>query len=143
MSAQPVSACETARALSSSSLDEPLDDVPRGVLELHLAACPDCARFADEIGRAAELLRKAPLERFRLPLERIGRRRAFPFVSRVATAVIALFAVGLASLAGGAAPPSPGVTIERRAVLSPIKLPIGQRQAEPDFTATVRVPDEA
>ena len=120
------------------SLDEPLDDVPRGVLALHLERCPDCTRFAHEIGLAAQLLRRAPLERFRLPPGKIRRRRTSRVASRVAAAAITLFAVGVASLAGGAAAPAPGVTIERRAVLSPIKLPIGQRMAEPDFTAAVR-----
>ena len=136
-------ACETARALVSRSLDEALDVVPRDVLALHVATCASCARFAADTEAATRLLRAAPLEQHRVELRRPLRRGASSWSHHAAAAVAAAFAVGLASLAGGSTGPVTQVASPTRAVLPPVKLPIGQRLAEADFAAGRRLESDA
>ena len=134
--------CETARALVARSLDESLPELPRDVMELHLAGCADCARFAHDVELVTHVLRDAPPERVRLELGGLLRRRAWVLPRTFAFVATATFAIGVASLAGGATP-GPATTPARQAAAAPPKLPIGQRMAEPDFTAPVRSPGEA
>ena len=129
-------ACETARALVSRSLDEPLDLVPRDVLVLHLRSCAACARFAAHTENVISLLRSAPLELYRLELTGHSlRRRPAGRTGRAIAAAAAAFAVGLVSLAGGSTGPVTQVASPARSVITPVKLPIGQRMAEADFAA--------
>ena len=136
-------ACETARALVSRSLDEALDVVPRDVLALHVATCAACARFAADTEAVTRLLRDAPLEPHRVELRRPLHRAASRRSHHAAAAVAAAFAVGVASLAGGSTGPVRQVASPTRAVLSPVKLPIGQRMAEADFAAGRRPESDA
>ena len=136
-------ACETVRALVSRSLDEALDVVPRDVLALHVATCASCARFAADTEAATRLLRDAPLEPHCVELGRPLRRGASRWSHHAAAAVAAAFAIGVASLAGGSTGPVTPVASPTRAVLSPMKLPIGQRMAEADFAAGRRPASDA
>lgn len=136
-------ACETARALVSGSLDEELDLVPRDVLALHLLSCAACAGFAADTEWATRLLRNAPLERYRLELPRPLRRGAAGGARRAIAAAAAAFAVGVASLAGGSTGPVAQEISPTRTVISPVKLPIGQRLAETEFAAGRRLESDA
>lgn len=133
--------CDEARALASLGLDGALDDLGRRFLLRHLRECAACARFAGEIASTTALLRGAPLEPYRcgpLAARRLGPASAVPRAhwATMAAAVIAI-AVGVASLPQSANPPAPRRPLRAVAgarAAGPVKLPIGQKSAENDFT---------
>jgi len=139
-------ACDDARALASLALDGALaDEVGQRLLRRHLETCPACAAFAAEIGSVTALMRDAPLEPVRCePLVRTMQSTGGAHRAPWATTVTAVAAVVLAVAS------LPHETSNRarddrevaaagaaRAGLAPVKLPIGQRSAESDFTARV------
>ena len=135
------SACDAARLRVSLSLDGELDDVGRLRLDHHLAACTACAGIAARMEAASVRIRRAPLARFRCELRGARLVRPRPSARRhhhLAGAVVAVVALVLATGAlPGSEHPSPHV---RRASatgtrVSPLELPIGQRQAMDDFSA--------
>jgi anti-sigma factor RsiW len=137
------SACDAARLRVSLSLDGELDDVGRLRLDHHLAVCTECAGIAARMEAASVRIRRAPLGRFRCELR--GARLVRPRTSarrhhrHLAGAVVAVVALVLATgaLPGRSEHPSPHVrrTSATGTRVSPLELPIGQRQAMDDFSA--------
>ncbi len=134
------SACDAARLRVSLALDGELDDVGRVRLDHHLALCAECAGVAARMEAACGRIRRAPLARFRC--ESRGARLVRPRTSarghHLAGAAAAVVAVVLATgaLPGGE---HPALDVRRTSAegtrVSPLELPIGQRQAMDDFSA--------
>jgi predicted anti-sigma-YlaC factor YlaD len=108
-------------------------------LEGHLRSCAACARFAETVTTAAELVRSAPLEPHtvdalrlrRLRARRLG-LRALPAAAASTIALgVGLLAAPLVGIGSTEAPTRPGAAL--RAPTTPLKLPIGQRSAAADF----------
>jgi hypothetical protein len=131
--------CDEARALASLDLDDALDDeLGRRFLKRHLEDCADCREFVTHLEHVTALLRDAPLERF--TCGRIAPRRRNATRTHWASTAVAVLTVGLgvASLPKAAdhqAPLRPVVASVDVPAGSPVKLPIGQKSAEADFTA--------
>ena len=53
-------ACEKVRGRLSESIDGQLSPAEEAALESHLAACPACRAFAEELRRAVEACRGLP-----------------------------------------------------------------------------------
>jgi anti-sigma factor RsiW len=90
--------CERVRVQVSLLLDGELSQFERRMLDAHLAQCPDCVAYADDVTSFTDQIRYAPM----LPLERpvVVQRRSRFSVSRVqmgVAAVVGLIAVGLGS----------------------------------------------
>ncbi|MCX7803835.1 MAG: anti-sigma factor [Planctomycetota bacterium] len=51
--------CSRARRAISRMLDGELDDAGVADVRRHMAACPECARFHDDLARQADLMREA------------------------------------------------------------------------------------
>jgi predicted anti-sigma-YlaC factor YlaD len=102
------SRCERCRELVSLGLDEPLAELPRLLVERHLAACEACRRFAGEVTAATRSLRAAPLLEPARPLtlelpRRLERRFATAAVgAAAAAAAAAAFVLAPGALTGGA-----------------------------------------
>jgi len=100
------SRCERCRELVSLGLDEPLAELPRLLVERHLAACEACRRFAGEVTAATRSLRAAPLLEPARPLtlelpRRLARRFATAAVGAAAAAAAAAFVLAPGALTGG------------------------------------------
>lgn len=54
-------ACEEVRGRLSESIDGQLSPAEETALASHLAACPACRAFAEELRRAVEACRRLPL----------------------------------------------------------------------------------
>lgn len=135
--------CADARALASLLLDGELDELGSRQLRTHVARCRDCARAIGGMRLASDLLRSAPRVRFRCELGsgRLVRACSAGVGGRIwagaATTVAALvLATGALPGRDDAAAPSPRTA----AAVAPLALPIGQRSAMDDFTASPRVP---
>jgi Putative zinc-finger len=103
-------ACHRTRQHVSLRLDRQLSELEVAVMEHHLARCPACRRFADELEGVTEALRSADLVeppiRFEVPHQpsRIGVSRA-----GAAAAAAILVTVALGGVAGlGPDAPSKG-----------------------------------
>lgn len=57
-----IAPCERARQWSSLAVDDELSRIERELLERHLAACADCARFDADVRAVTREVRAAPLE---------------------------------------------------------------------------------
>jgi len=91
----PPSACERTAQLVSLDLDGELSDHEEARLERHVQRCERCAEYARSVARTTELVRRAPLEEFRLPVTFARPRRRFAPVLRNASAIAAVAVVGL------------------------------------------------
>jgi anti-sigma factor RsiW len=89
--------CDRTRERVSLELDGELSPHELTLLDRHLAGCPDCAAFASNVARCADLLRSAPLEQppaFMLPRRRPALRLSLGVGAAVAsTAAAALVAL--------------------------------------------------
>ena len=92
------SECARARADSSARLDGELAELDAARLRAHLHACAECRAFAEEIERAAALLRGAPLEHAAI---RACNGEPQPRTPRVAV-LVAAAAVGVSVAAAAA-----------------------------------------
>ena len=130
-------ACDEARLGASLALDGHLDDVGYHHLRRHLESCPDCRAVVAEMQATSTLLRNAPLERFRCELAgaRVVRTCSSGLGRHWAGAAVAVLALVLVT---GALPrQDDSRPTNRRAVaVAPLTLPIGQRSALDDFTAS-------
>ncbi len=131
-------ACDDARFAASLELDGALDELGRLDLRRHVGACRECARVVAEMQSTSALLRRAGPARFRCELagDRLVRACSAGLGRIWAGAAVAVAALVLAAGAlphsdDGAAP-SPRAAV----VVTPRALPIGQRSAMDDFTAS-------
>jgi predicted anti-sigma-YlaC factor YlaD len=93
--------CDRARQWASLELDGELSSFESALLESHVAACPSCAAFRDEIGGLTTTLRAAPYEPFSgVVLGRVRRRVGARLAP--AAAAMAVAAVGLGSILASA-----------------------------------------
>lgn len=93
--------CDRARQWASLELDGELSSFERALLESHVAACPSCAAFRDEVGGVTTALRSAPYEPFAgVVLGRARRRVGIRLAP--AAAAMAVAAVGLGSMLASA-----------------------------------------
>jgi anti-sigma factor RsiW len=65
---RPSLVCQRVREQVSLQLDDELSQLERRMLDAHLARCPDCHEFADEVVAFTEELRTAPLEVLERPV---------------------------------------------------------------------------
>ena len=91
--------CERARVTAALAPDAELAELERGLLDAHLARCPECSAFAAGVEAATAAVRSAELVPLAYPIHVSAlRRRAFVHVRNVAaTAAVALMAFGVAS----------------------------------------------
>jgi predicted anti-sigma-YlaC factor YlaD len=107
----PSSDCDRARQAASAAVDGELSELERVILDAHLAVCPECDAFADELGSVAGLLRAAEPELLSHPVAfRRPPRRARSFTLAVAVGAAALtgalgfvFGESLSPAGGGSA----------------------------------------
>jgi predicted anti-sigma-YlaC factor YlaD len=90
--------CERGREWISLRLDGELSELAQKMLDSHLARCPECREFEEQVSAIALQLRAAPLEQLERPVEIVGRRFRVP--ARVwslgaAAASVAAAAVGV------------------------------------------------
>src|SRR5690348_8354191 len=97
--------CDRMRERVSLELDGELSPHEFSLLERHLAGCADCAEFASNVARSAEILRSAPLEQppaFILPRRRPALRLSVGLGAAVAsTAAAAIVALSSTQPSGG------------------------------------------
>jgi anti-sigma factor RsiW len=90
--------CDRTRERVSLELDGELSPHELSLLERHLTGCPDCAAFASNVARCADLLRSAPLEQ--PPAFMLSRRRpALRLSVGVGATIASTAAAALAALA--------------------------------------------
>ena len=89
------SECAQARAAASLRLDGELAELDVARLRAHMQRCAECRAFAEEIGRAAALLRGASLEQATFG----SFREPQPGTARVAVPVAAVAVVVAAAAA--------------------------------------------
>ncbi len=105
--------CSRAREWASLCADGQLSELERLLLRRHLARCPSCRAFADELTFATRLIRDTPLEqpsRRLQPAARPARSRRPRYRLAFATALLALTATAgglLGSFLGGGSSQSP------------------------------------
>jgi predicted anti-sigma-YlaC factor YlaD len=92
--------CDPARAWISRALDGELSEFEQALLSAHLASCPACRRFQNDLAAIAAQLRATPLEELRRPVALPERRRVPLRALEAAAAALAVAAVGLGSLLG-------------------------------------------
>lgn len=96
-------ACERARSWAALNPDGELSSIEGRLLDAHLAHCPACHVFAEDVAAATEALRSAAVEQPRLAFDvaaarRIRRRHGFGRLARTSAAAAALivaFGVGV------------------------------------------------
>ena len=115
----------------SLQLDDELSQLERRMLAAHLARCPDCHEFAEEIVAFTEELRNAPLEVLERPVvvRRARRRLAAVRLQAGVAAALAFAALGLGTPARHAparAPTSRSPRLPSRAIPTQAEL---QREA--------------
>ena len=93
---RPSLLCQRVREQVSLQLDDELSQLERRMLAAHLARCPDCHEFAEEIVAFTDELRNAPLEVLERPVvvQRPRRLAAVRLQAGVAAA-LAFAALGL------------------------------------------------
>lgn len=134
-------ACQNARSLLSRGLDEPIPEIRRAALRVHLRECPNCVEFDRELGAITSALRDAPLERprpFAVPSATVRRmpRRAVRFAAAAAIGVAASAALG--AFVERTMQPVP------RVISAPVKLNVAATQEpyfEQQLLATLRRSD--
>src|SRR5439155_2670530 len=90
--------CDRGREWISLRLDGELSELAQKMLDSHLARCPDCSAFEEQVSGIALQLRATPLERLERPIEITHRRRRMPvrvWSMGAAAASLAAAAVGV------------------------------------------------
>jgi ferric-dicitrate binding protein FerR (iron transport regulator) len=87
--------CERAAHFVSLDLDGELSLFERRMLKRHLQRCEACAAYARDVAAYTQMLRAAPLEEIRLPIEFSLRRRRVSRVLPSIAATAAVAAVGI------------------------------------------------
>jgi predicted anti-sigma-YlaC factor YlaD len=109
--------CERAAHFVSLELDGELSVFERRMLKRHLQRCAACAAYARDVTAHTQMLRAAPLEQVRVPMEfTIQRRRALRMLPSIAaTAAVAAVGIwfGVSSL-GSAQVPGHGTRFNSR-----------------------------
>src|SRR5947208_15888944 len=67
--------CERGREWISLRLDGELSELAQKMLDSHLARCPECRAFEEQVAGLALQLRAAPLEQLERPIEIVPRRQ--------------------------------------------------------------------
>ena len=97
--------CERVRAQVSLQLDEELSELERRMMESHLARCPECGAFEQDVAMLTQSLRDAPLERPRYPVVvHAPRRVSFARVQVGVAAAVAVVSLGVAVQFAGSEP---------------------------------------
>jgi predicted anti-sigma-YlaC factor YlaD len=89
-------ACDRFREQVSLSLDGELSQLEHRMLDAHLARCPSCSAFADDVRSFTDDLRAAPLERPLRPI--VVQRRRRIATARLQVGVAAAFALAALGL---------------------------------------------
>ena len=90
--------CERGREWISLRLDGELSELAQKMLDSHLARCPECRAFEEQVGGIALQLRTAPLEQLERAVEIVGRRFRVPartWSLGAAAASVAAAAIGV------------------------------------------------
>jgi predicted anti-sigma-YlaC factor YlaD len=90
--------CERGREWISLRLDGELSELAQKMLDSHLARCPECREFEQQVSAIALQLRAAPLEQVERPVEIVGGRFRVParlWSLGAAAASVAAAAVGV------------------------------------------------
>ncbi|HEY7732900.1 MAG TPA: zf-HC2 domain-containing protein [Gaiellaceae bacterium] len=106
--------CERARGWASLAIDGELSEFERALMQAHLARCPDCAAFVDDVGVATAALRSTEPELLAHPIALPARTHRVGASALRLGAVAAVF-VGAFGLAGSLTVdpgPSPGSRIQ-------------------------------
>jgi anti-sigma factor RsiW len=83
--------CERARSWISLRVDDELSEFECALLNAHMARCPDCAAFYEDVGAMTLSLRDEPLETLARPVVvPIRRRRHVALSTRAAASAAAL-----------------------------------------------------
>jgi anti-sigma factor RsiW len=120
--------CDRARAWTSRRSDGELSEFECALLDAHLARCPACATFADDLGSITDALRAAPLEKLSRPVGiAVRRRRSYrlPTTAAASAAAVVVTLAGAFAMLGSSGPKHPslaqGTGNEDIRVLSMIK----------------------
>jgi anti-sigma factor RsiW len=90
--------CDRGREWISLRIDGELSELAQKMLDSHLARCPDCAAFEEQVSGITLELRSAPLEELAQPVAITHRRRRMPvrvWSMGAAAASVAAAAVGV------------------------------------------------
>jgi anti-sigma factor RsiW len=101
--------CERARSWISLRVDDELSEFECALLDAHLARCPDCAAFYEDVDALTVSLRDEPLEMLARPVVVPSRRRRHVALSTraAASAAALLVTVGGAFAVLGHSGPQP------------------------------------
>jgi predicted anti-sigma-YlaC factor YlaD len=106
--------CERTRGWASHALDGELSEFERALMQVHLARCPDCAAFVEDVGVATAALRSTEPEPLAHAIALPVRTRRVGVGALRLGAVAAVF-VGALGLAGSLTVdpgPAPGSRIQ-------------------------------
>ncbi len=90
--------CERVREQLSLALDCELTQLDEARVDAHLASCPSCSAFREELGAATRIVRTAPLEQLSIPIMIPGHRRIARRATQAATAAAVVMVAALGSL---------------------------------------------
>ena len=135
--------CDRARAWTSRRSDGELSEFECALLDAHLARCPACATFAEDVGSITDALRSEPLEQLSRPVDiAVRRRRSYrlPTTAAASAAAVVVTLAGAFAMLGSSGPHqsplSQGTGIEDIRLLKMVQ----RKQATRIFTAnTVKV----
>lgn len=97
--------CERVRAQVSLQLDGELSELERRMTESHLARCPECGAFEQDVAMLTQSLRDAPLERPRDPVVVYAPRRvSLARIHGGVAAAVAVVSLGVAVQFAGSEP---------------------------------------
>jgi anti-sigma factor RsiW len=99
--------CDRARAWTSRRSDGELSEFECALLDAHLARCPACATFAEDVGSITTALRTAPLMKLSRPLHIAARRRRsyrLPTTAAASAAAVIVTLAGAFAMLGSSGP---------------------------------------
>jgi hypothetical protein len=130
--------CERARSWISLRVDEELSEFECALLDAHLARCPACAEFAEDVGETTLLLRAEPLEQLSRPIAvPVRRRRHVAGLSAraAASAAALLVTIGGAFAVVGHSGPQPRLHPQSSRLTGNEDLAVAQRGYRHQLTA--------
>jgi Putative zinc-finger len=104
--------CDRARAWTSLRSDGELSEFECALLDAHLARCPACATFADDVGSITDALRAEPLVALSRPIDIAARRRRsyrLPTTAAASAAAIVVTIAGAFAMLGSSGPKHPSL----------------------------------
>jgi ferric-dicitrate binding protein FerR (iron transport regulator) len=104
--------CDRARAWTSRRSDSELSEFECALLDAHLACCPACATFAEDVGSITSALRSAPLAKLSRPVDiAVRRRRSYrlPTTAAASAAAVVVTLAGAFAMLGSSGPKHPSL----------------------------------